>query len=157
MPQPLKVALIASSLVDLILEEANRQFPRETGGILAGYSGPSGECCITEIIGPGPRARHTRTNYDPVYEYHVEQVASIYQASQQKHTYLGDWHTHPRGPDQLSGMDRAALKHISSYTKARCTFPLMLLVVGGPIWELRLWQWSPNMRSSTRSVNLSLM
>jgi integrative and conjugative element protein (TIGR02256 family) len=157
MSESLKIVFISNSLVDRILAEANRKFPCETGGILMGYSSSGGECFVTDLVGPGPNARHARMSFDPDYEFQKEQVASVYRESQRLHSYMGDWHTHPQGSYELSSTDRAALKQIAASRQARCAAPLMLLAVGGPKWELRLWRWTGNAKNSAQTVDLQII
>jgi integrative and conjugative element protein (TIGR02256 family) len=154
MPKSLKIALISSADVMRLVDDAKQKCPRETGGILMGYYSSMEECSIIEIIGPGPKARHGHFNFDPDYQFQEKEVAAVYEASGRRHSYLGDWHTHPRGSDSLSSMDRAALKQIGRSQAARCPNPLMLLVVGGPEWHLRLWQGTGGLRHSVREVAL---
>jgi integrative and conjugative element protein (TIGR02256 family) len=156
MHQPLKIALISALLVEGLLDEATQKFPKETGGILMGYRFNLVEFFITDMIGPGPKARHTRWAFEPDYEFQRERVASLYEASGRSHSYLGDWHTHPGGTSHLSALDLAALRNISASEEARCCSPLMLLIVGGPNWRLHLWQWSPGSPGSRRPVELQV-
>lgn len=84
-------------------------------------------------------------------EYPLDRVASG-----RISTYLGDWHTHPLGSEQLSPIDIAALKEIASSEEARCSQPLMLLAVGGPKFRLHLWQWSSGCQTRARPVELHI-
>lgn len=153
MPEPLKPVRISNVLLRKICEEANRKYPCETGGILMGYYEPSGECTVTEIIGPGPRAKHRRTGFEPDYDFQEKQVAAVYGKSMRQYTYIGDWHTHPDGTGTLSKADRTTMKEISHCPKARCTTPIMLLLVGHPrMWLPKLWQWSQD--DSHRRIEL---
>ena len=154
MSQPLRQTSISKSLTLRIIDEVDRMFPLETGGILMGCSLADGGYEITEVIGPGPRARHTRTMFNPDHDYQVHQVSTIYHASRRRFTYLGDWHSHPGGGPHLSSLDRVALGVISTSPFARCCAPLMLLVVGGPSWNMRLWQWLPAEKPQCAEVQL---
>src|SRR5947209_17503998 len=157
MSQPLKVAFIPNPLIEQLLNEARRTSPLETGGILMGWQSSNLGCCITDVIGPGPNAKHTSWSFDPDYNFQRQIVASVYEASGRLHSYLGDWHTHPRGTEHLSALDVAALRHIAGAREARCRAPLMLLIVGGPNWTFKLWQYSPLFPRSQQAVALQVI
>jgi integrative and conjugative element protein (TIGR02256 family) len=120
--------------------EATSRFPLETGGVLMGYWDTQGsDVVITTAIGPGPRASHRPTGFMPDQQYQLDQIARHYEGSGRRFTYLGDWHTHPRGTEALSGRDRRTLAWIARAPEARAPHPLMLLAVGGDPWELVVW------------------
>lgn len=105
-----------------------------------GYWDPLGlEVVITVAIGPGPKARHEHAGFLPDHDYHVAEIASHYDASGRRYTYLGDWHTHPLGSGKLSRQDRRTLARIARAPEARARQPLMLVAAGGDPWELSLW------------------
>ena len=156
MQESRKVAVVLNSVVARILEEAKRKYPLETGGILMGYWSSYTECFITEMIGPGPMARHGRAKFEPDYGFQEKEVASVYELSGRCYAYLGDWHTHPDGGDKLSVKDRATLEQIANSHAARCANPLMLLAAGKSEWHLRLWQWGGGSRQLDMEVLLEI-
>jgi integrative and conjugative element protein (TIGR02256 family) len=141
---------MTAALLDSIKSEATDKFPLETGGVLMGYRLPQEmQVIITDIIGPGPAARHNRTAFLPDQEYQVREIASIYESSGRAHTYLGDWHSHPRGSLAPSARDLTVMANISNTPSARCPEPLLLLAVGGPEWDLWMWQWKTGTKVET--------
>jgi integrative and conjugative element protein (TIGR02256 family) len=126
-------------------KEAVSKFSNETGGLLMGYLNESGRAVVvTDLIGPGPKAKHRRYAFVPDYDFQEKQIERIYFKSKRLHTYLGDWHTHPNGSSSLSPTDIKALSNIAHYPKARAPFPIMLLLVGNPNnWEIKSWQLKP--------------
>jgi len=134
--------MISSALEDRIKLEASAKFPRETGGVLMGYHLPQEkQVVITAIIGPGPLANHGSSSFTPDHLYQIGEIASLYEASGREHTYLGDWHSHPRGRAVPSPTDLGVLARISLTASARCPEPLLLLIAGGRSWDLTFWQW----------------
>ena len=77
-----------------MVEEARRCLPNETGGAFMGYWSDPNTVVITDVIGPGPNAKHTRYSFHPDVEYHAAEIDRIYSQSGRINTYLGDWHTH---------------------------------------------------------------
>lgn len=134
----LSVAL-PKSLFASIKGEADRVFPLETGGILIGCWTSEHSASIEQHIGPGPRAIHKRSSFAPDYDYHEAEVARLYEQSLGRLTYLGDWHTHPRGGSYLSPRDRATLRRIAKSREARTPTPLMAIMSGGDPWKFAVW------------------
>jgi integrative and conjugative element protein (TIGR02256 family) len=150
---------ISNTSVNILLAEADRTFPLETGGVLMGYA-TGKKIVISEIIGPGPDAIHRTHSFIPDYTYQEIEVARSYEASCRKWTYLGDWHTHPRQKwPSLSAKDMQTLHRIARSKKARMAAPLMLLSSGQPnAWKLNAWQWQSGklFRFKSRIVPLSV-
>lgn len=79
---------------------------RETGGILLGRdSGDDGVIEVVRAAGPGPVAirRHSYFLRDLAYTKRLARLAFEREGLQ----WVGDWHTHPRGPDRPSDFDLA--------------------------------------------------
>jgi integrative and conjugative element protein (TIGR02256 family) len=155
----MNTAWISNTSVDILLSEADRTFPLESGGILMGYVAEE-ELVISEIIGPGPDAIHRAYSFTPDYAYQEFEAARSYEESGRKWTYLGDWHSHPRQKwPNLSAKDIQTLHRIARSKKARLATPLMLISSGQPAaWKLTIWQWQPGrlFRSKSQAVPLSV-
>lgn len=141
-------------------QEATRCAPDETGGVLMGYwarspvlplaaragateragdDGGMGEIVVVAQIGPGPAAAHSRCAFTPDHEYQDREIASLYDASGRRWSYLGDWHTHPEGSARLSARDERTLRRIADEPQARAPNPVMLVLAGGAPWVPRAW------------------
>lgn len=103
--------------------------PLETGGLLIGYLAGR-DIVVTCIVGPGSGAKHRKFAFEPDNDYQQLELERVYQESGRHETYLGDWHSHPSGPDRLSSRDRETLRSIAEHEPARIARPVMLLVVG---------------------------
>src|SRR5258708_13517831 len=117
MRKKLKNAWIAKVALNLMLKEAESRTPYETGGVLIGYTNQL-QIVITNIIGPGPCAKHETTSFVPDDVYQKKQIEFYYRKSQRLHGYLGDWHSHPCEAPELSHRDMETLNHISEYKPA---------------------------------------
>ncbi len=104
-----------------------------------GYWPDSTTVVITDVIGPGPNARHARYSFHPDVEHHDDEIKRIYHASGRLHTYLGDWHTHPKGAAGTSRRDRKTLLVIASDLCARAPKPLMAILAGSQDWKIAVW------------------
>lgn len=124
-----------------MIDEADRAYPDETGGVLMGYwASPFDEVVVTHVIGPGPGAVHRRSKFVPDSAYQQEQITRHYERSRQLETYLGDWHTHPRSGARLSRIDRRTLWRIAAAPEARAPAPLMAVLSHKASWNLRIWR-----------------
>ncbi|KGH44960.1 hypothetical protein IN07_20370 [Modestobacter caceresii] len=130
----------AAAALEEALREAQRAFPSETGGLLLGWSPHPGAVVISQVIGPGPGARHQATAFTPDAAWQEEQLAQAYELAGRRLQYLGDWHTHPRGSVRLSGTDRATLRCIADHPDARADHPVMAVLAGGPLWQIAVRQ-----------------
>lgn len=94
---------------------------------------------ITDVIGPGPNAKRDRFSFHPDVAHHDDEITRIYLASGRLHTYLGDWHTHPKGAARMSPKDRKTLRAIASDPFARAPRPLMAILAGSQNWNIGVW------------------
>jgi len=130
-----------------MVSEADYRVPLETGGILLGAWRSDREVLITTAVGPGPRAVHTDTNFDPDYAYHEKVAVEHWRSTAQAEYYLGDWHTHPSGGAYLSPKDRKALQHIDRMGNL-CGPALMVVLGNGRQWQLLVWAQPKTMLGS---------
>jgi integrative and conjugative element protein (TIGR02256 family) len=129
---------LKKSVIDEILLDGNKCLPKETGGIIMGYSVSALEFVITDLIGAGKEAIHGYNSFEPDQLFHLEEVKRIYQASNGFITYLGDWHTHPNSYPYLSSKDKKTICTIANYEKARLLNPLML-IASPPKNDFKVW------------------
>jgi integrative and conjugative element protein (TIGR02256 family) len=131
--------IIRNHLIFEMIREANRTFPRETGGILLGLRNPIGASVVTAIVGPGPRARHGFESFTPDYDFQEREIAALHVACRGNLMYLGDWHTHPLNKAYLSEKDLLTMERIGSYEPASCPCPVMIILAGGRPWQTHAW------------------
>lgn len=139
--------------IEFIWKECHFWFPKETGGLLMGFVSDS-NFWITNIVGPGPKAKHESYSYTPDNDFHEDEMARIYHASGRTHTYLGDWHTHPNNGAYLSNRDKKTLKNISENELCRLPKPLMLILSTKPI-EFKAWIYAPRAIISCPTVQMN--
>lgn len=124
---------VFSQMVDL----AMARFPLETGGMLLGYEAENGEAVVTAIIGPGPKARHRRFRFAPDADYQQAELDAHFWRTDGRETYLGDWHTHPRGTPSLSFLDKRTLARIARTPSSGTVNPIMAILAGEKeIWNI---------------------
>lgn len=136
--------------LEQMTQEAERAFPHETGGILIGCVGKSGEPVVMAVIGPGPNARHSLSRFLPDHGWQCTQIDMHYESSHGGLVYLGDWHTHPNGSPYMSWIDKRTLMRIAQHSEARQTHPLMLIGAGGSTD----WAWQCHQHIGGRFLHL---
>ena len=111
-----------------MVSDAIRWSPCETGGMLLGYEADNGEAVVTDIVGPGPRARHGRFRFRPDADHQQAELEARYTRTDGRETYLGDWHTHPTGSSAPSILDKRTLARIARTASSRTTRPIMVIL-----------------------------
>lgn len=122
-----------------LFNDAFRWFPKETGGVLVGYTALNKDLVITDLFCAGPLAEHHASYYIPDYLHDQKKVEQVYFETGGTEVYLGDWHTHPYSNALLSKTDRQTLIAISNYAEARIKEPVMLILGIDP-FEMGIWQ-----------------
>jgi len=150
------VAWVQQAVHDDLLAQADEHAPYETGGLLLGYRHHSTEVVITDAIGPGPRANHRRTGFDPDTDWQTAELARRYDAADRRIRYLGDWHTHPAGTTALSRTDRRTLRAIGRHPDAHCPQPVMAVLAGGDPWTMCVRQPTSRLLRRIRLDNLAI-
>ena len=117
---------ICESVVKFLIEEANRMYPLETGGILAGVV-DSSRVEITQAIGPGKKAKHSHTKFKRDGDYSQQQLDKIVCETLGKSDYLGEWHTHPIYGNP-SRTDLKSMLWVSNNSNYATITPIMLLL-----------------------------
>lgn len=131
-------------------EAAKRRF-RETGGPLFGYEA-SGGLVVVRALGPGPNAKHRRTRLIPDSGDVQEAIDAVFQESEGKLLYLGDWHTHPWGDARPSGVDVRGATAIADDPAVGVERPLVVIQATRPfqvhvgMGSLGVFRWDPQRR-----------
>lgn len=111
-----------------MVAESDDRAPDETGGILLGYEVASEfALVVTDLVGAGPAASYSVSEFVPDGRWQESEIARIYRASGRRTTYLGDWHSHPDGFLNPSRRDHRTARAIARHPPARVRRPLMLI------------------------------
>jgi integrative and conjugative element protein (TIGR02256 family) len=95
---------------------------------------------VEEIVGPGPDAMHSRSEFLPDAAYQQAQIAAAYERAGRRTSYLGDWHTHPGQRVYMSRRDRRTLRSIARCEPACQPRPVMA-ILGSAGWEMIVWRY----------------
>jgi integrative and conjugative element protein (TIGR02256 family) len=130
-PAPGRLFLPAGLLEDLAAE-AHRYAPRETGGMLLGYrrlpTNAPAQLVVTDTVGAGPKARRRRLRFAPDGRWQEQRLEEIYERSGRHSTFLGDWHSHPRGAPRPSLLDRRTYARVAAAPQTASELVLVLIL-----------------------------
>jgi len=96
---------LAPAVVQKAATLARHRAPLETGGMLLGVV-VEGEALVLAVTGPGRRVARGRVAFQADREHDNRLLRRVYPRLR----YLGDWHTHPGGPAELSRTDVASVR-----------------------------------------------
>jgi integrative and conjugative element protein (TIGR02256 family) len=131
------------SVLEEMEREAERTYPDESGGVLLGHRdiADPNSLQVLHQVGPGPKAIHKPYRFEPDSTWQAARIASAYSKSGRIATYLGDWHSHPRGSSKPSSLDNSTANEISKFAEARALHPLMLILYGQPrSWDIAVYR-----------------
>lgn len=77
-----------------MITEASDRGPLETGGLLLGWRNGA-DIVVSHVVGSGPGAQHGPTTFHQDGVRQAARIAELYEQSDRRLEYLGDWHTHP--------------------------------------------------------------
>lgn len=132
-----------------LVEKETLRRPRvETGGALFGYA-TGDDIVIACAYGPGPRAKHRRTTFEPHPATTQSLIDAIWSESDARYRYLGSWHSHPGSLPRPSGTDIQTAEAVATDPYVDLAAPLVLIQstrrgLGGhiEIADARAWHWS---------------
>ncbi len=131
--------------------QAREHAPRECGGMLLGWE-TGGQIVVSELVPAGPNAVHARSSFIGDGEWQQGELERIYRASGRRVTFLGDWHSHPRGSRRPSGRDQDTARAVAQADGGRTPEPVTLILCRGT----RGWRAHPYRQRDGRLQPLAL-
>ena len=111
--------------INQIMKEANEWDKIETGGVLIGKISIVRRCCtISRVLEAPPDSTRSENQFILGIEGLRKKVLELHVRSGNTLTYVGTWHSHPRGGES-SSVDKASLQKIN---KLRFGFPTIGLI-----------------------------
>jgi integrative and conjugative element protein (TIGR02256 family) len=145
---PLTTVVWLDERAKAVIEGETLKRPRvETGGALFGF-GSDYELVIVCAYGPGPRAKHRRSTFEPHPQTTDALIRAVWNSSDRRYRYLGSWHSHPGGIARPSGPDVQTTERVANDPTVRLSRPLVLIQATRLsasqrlLAELRGWHWS---------------
>ncbi|GBE51849.1 thiamine/molybdopterin biosynthesis ThiF/MoeB-like protein [bacterium BMS3Bbin14] len=119
---------IRKNVLDFVKKEASESGDIETGGVLIGHRKVNGEYTILRASKPGPNAVRTKTRFDKDEEYCQKELLTAFKEFGEQGLYLGEWHYHPSGGNEPSGLDIKSLTEIAAQNEYRIDKPIMIIL-----------------------------
>ena len=119
---------ILKEVLDFMKLESAESGDVETGGVLIGYRNAVDEYVIMRASKSGPNAVRTKTRFEKDEEYCQKQLLDTFYELGEKGLYLGEWHYHPLGGNQPSGLDIKSLTEIAAQDNYRIDKPIMIIL-----------------------------
>jgi len=118
---------ILKEVLDFMKLESAESGDVETGGVLIGYKNDD-EYVIMRASRPGPNSVRTKTRFEKDEEYCQKQLLDAYNELGENGLYMGEWHYHPSGGNDPSGLDIKSLTEIAAQENYRIDKPIMIIL-----------------------------
>jgi integrative and conjugative element protein (TIGR02256 family) len=133
-----RVVLAASAHASIEAVCAEATDGLETGGILLGHQHADGHLTVTVAGDPGRRAERRRRSFRRDHD-HAQALAGAAYAHDRR-VWVGDWHTHPLGPEHPSPVDLRSYGDVLS--DQDLGFEMFLSIIAVPSTPRPLlWSW----------------
>lgn len=116
---------ISQSILDEMYSKAFAAFPNETGGMFAGRISDDGHEALIEHLVMPSKTESSHVSFmretdgmDQIWKELAEQGLS----------YLGEWHTHPKGTTQYSYTDYQAMVGVANDRHVALATPLLFII-----------------------------
>lgn len=119
---------ILKDVLDFMKRESAESGDVETGGVLIGHRNDIGEYIIVRASKPGPNAIRTKTRFEKDEEYCQKELLDAFKELGEQGLYLGEWHYHPSGSNEPSGLDIKSLTEIAAQENYRIDKPIMIIL-----------------------------
>ena len=111
----------------------------ETGGILLGHQHDDGHLSVTVAGDPGPRAQRGRRSFRRDHDHAQSLAGAAY--ARDRSVWIGDWHTHPDGPEHPSPIDLRS--YVDVLQSDDSGFAVFLSIIAIPVVPRPLlWAWA---------------
>lgn len=118
---------IQEALLDELYQRGLSHYPKEYGGLLIGrYTDDRLTAVIEKTILP-KRYKASRYYFERGSEGLKEELEALYQ-HEPKLFYIGEWHTHPDGPVDPSGRDKATMAQLVKDKNVFINNPILLIM-----------------------------
>lgn len=119
---------ILKDVLDFMKRESSESDDIETGGVLIGHRKANGEYAIVRASKPGPNAVRTQIRFEKDEEYCQKELLDAFNELGEQGLYLGEWHYHPSGGNEPSGLDIKSLTEIAAQDNYRIDKPIMIIL-----------------------------
>lgn len=116
---------ISQSILDEVYSKAFASFPNETGGMFAGRISEDNHEAIVERLVMPSKTESTHASFMRETDGMEQTWENL---AEEGLTYLGEWHTHPKGTTQYSYSDYQAMMGIANDRNVALATPLLFII-----------------------------
>jgi hypothetical protein len=122
---------LKDGIIQQLIEEFFKAGPKETGGVFLGICNYKTKTIhITSSITAPIDSMATSTQFIRGYDGLADQISEVERKSGGQIGYIGEWHTHPDGPNFLSQQDMVSVElHKEECSKLHPPLPVLLSVI----------------------------
>lgn len=118
-----------SSKLEMMITETKKNPKIETGGVMVGYLDKERDVVkVVNCSGPGPKAIKTETKFLKDKEFCQSFINKEFSKTNQKNSYVGEWHYHPSIDNSPSGTDLKSLYDIAEEKNYLTEDPAMVIL-----------------------------
>jgi len=134
---------LSQAALDVMMEEAVKSYPNETGGILIGrYTRSRTTALVERATPPTADSRAGRTNFYRGVRGLQKLLRRLWRRPiEERRYYLGEWHFHPGANPAPSPSDKDQMVRISQSEEYQCPEPILVIIGGQPPREHALATW----------------
>ena len=120
-----------AGLLERVKQQMEHAIPHETGGVLVGRASYKTKTIhVVDVLEAPPDSRANEACFFRGIEGLPEAIEEINTLSGNQLGYIGEWHSHPMGPNQLSKMDLNTVRKFKSYFESLPTpLPVFLVIM----------------------------
>lgn len=122
---------VKSDVIDTLKAEMGKASPCETGGVFIGLINKKTRCIhVTDLILAPPDSEANEVCFFRGTEGLPEEVEKVKTLSGQTFGYVGEWHSHPSGPNGMSSIDLKSVRRFQKeYRSTDNPIPVFLMIV----------------------------
>lgn len=120
-----------AGIVDRMIIQTKKAGSKESGGVFIGVANYKTKTVhVTDLIDAPPDSKANEVCFFRGHKGLPEKIAAVRLKSGNQLGYIGEWHSHPHGPDGLSATDMATVARFKSeFDKEITPLPVFLTVV----------------------------
>lgn len=122
---------IMPGILENLKKEMGLAMPYETGGVFVGSANFKTKTIhIVDVILAPPDSKSNQVCFFRGIEGLSDQIALVNEKSGGQFGYIGEWHTHPFGPEEMSNTDFQTIKKFKKqFSDLPSPLPVLLLIV----------------------------
>ncbi len=120
-----------AGILDQITVDAHKAKRKETGGVFVGIANYKTKTIhVVDLISAPPDSRANSVCFFRGHQELPEQIDKVNMGSGGQLGYIGEWHSHPLGPNGLSDVDmQSVYRHKAEFSEMTTPLPVFLTVV----------------------------